>query len=116
MWTPTDNEFGWTAYVGHRPTLAESRPYVAASRRVDLSGLPPAWIGVGDLDLFYEEDVEYARRLEAAGVPCELHVVPGLYHGGDFIAKTATASIDFHVRLTESLRAAVSPQSAAAVF
>ena len=53
------------------------------ARREDLTGLPPAWIGVGDLDLFHDEDVAYARRLEAAGVPVQLHVEPGMYHGAD---------------------------------
>jgi len=47
----------------------------------DLSGLPPAFIGVGSLDLFHDEDVEYARRLNNAGVGCELIVVPGAFHG-----------------------------------
>ena len=53
------------------------------ARREDLSGLPPAWIGVGDLDLFLEEDLEYARRLEKAGVPVEVVVEPGMHHAAE---------------------------------
>lgn len=83
VWTPASNRYGWTAYLGHRPREHESRPYVAAARRSDLRGLPPAWIGVGDLDLFHEEDLDYARRLRAAGVACALHEAPGMYHGAD---------------------------------
>ena len=61
VWTPGANLFGWTSYLGHPPGLEESRPYAVPARREDLSGLPPAWIGVGDIDLFYEEDVAYAE-------------------------------------------------------
>jgi acetyl esterase/lipase len=51
------------------------------ARRADLSGLPPAWIGVGDIDLFHDEDREYADRLSAAGVDTTLRTVPGAPHG-----------------------------------
>ncbi len=81
VWSPAANVFGWTSYLGHPPRLVEDRPYAVPSRREDLRGLPPAWIGVGDIDLFYEEDVAYAERLQAAGVPCQLEIVPGFYHG-----------------------------------
>ena len=47
----------------------------------DLAGLPPAFISVGALDLFLEENLDYGRRLTRAGVPVELHVYPGAFHG-----------------------------------
>jgi acetyl esterase/lipase len=104
LWTPKANAFGWTAYLGHPPRADGPPDYAVPARRSDLSGLPPAWIGVGGLDLFYEEDVDYARRLEAAGVRCELHVVPGMYHGADAIVAKAPASAAFHASLTAALR------------
>ena len=65
-------------------------PYAAPARREDLTGLPPAWIGVGTLDLFHDEDVAYAARLNASGVPCELFIVEGAFHGFDaMFGKTA---------------------------
>lgn len=82
-WTPASNRFAWTAYLGRPPQAQEERPYAAAARRTDLTGLPPAWLGVGDIDLFYAEDVAYARRLRDAGVECELRVEPGMYHTAD---------------------------------
>ncbi|MFD7323314.1 alpha/beta hydrolase [Streptomyces sp. NPDC059875] len=82
-WTPASNLFAWTAYLGRPPAERDERPYIAAARRGDLTGLPPAWIGVGDIDLFHDEDVEYAHRLHDAGVACELHIEPGMYHGAD---------------------------------
>jgi acetyl esterase/lipase len=108
VWTPASNRFGWTAYLGHRPRHDEQRPYAAAARREDLSGLPPAWIGVGDLDLFHQEDVAYAGRLRAADVPCELVVVPGMYHGADsFLDGRAATMTAFRAGMIEALRRAV---------
>ena len=63
----------------------------------NLTGLPPAFIAVGAIDLFVDEDIEYARRLIAAGVPTELHVVPGAYHGFDLLVPTAAVT----ARMTE---------------
>ncbi|WP_091709381.1 alpha/beta hydrolase [Microbacterium sp. cf046] len=83
IWIPRSNHYGWTSYLGTAPGSAGVSPYAAAARREDLSGLPPAWIGVGTLDLFHDEDLAYARRLNDAGVPCELVVVPGAFHGFD---------------------------------
>ena len=67
----------------------------APSRCEDLTGLPPAWIGVGTLDLFHDEDVAYADRLRSAGVACELDVVPGAFHGFDLIRPKAHVSREF---------------------
>jgi triacylglycerol lipase len=66
--------------------------YAAAARADDLSGLPPTFISVGALDLFLEEDLEYARRLTRAGVAVELHVYPGAFHGFQ-MAPTARVSV-----------------------
>ncbi|MBR8740636.1 alpha/beta hydrolase [Nocardiopsis sp. MG754419] len=90
LWSVTDNRFAWRAYLGRAPGGAGVSPYAAPARRADLSGLPPAWIGVGTLDLFHDEDVTYAERLREAGVPCGLVVLPGAFHGFDALfARTA---------------------------
>ena len=80
-----------------------------AARRTDLTGLPPAWIGVGDLDLFHAEDVAYADRLRAAGVPCDLVVVPGMYHGADGLPGPADSPtmITFTAAKVAALRPAI---------
>ncbi len=88
-WSPKSNRFGWTAYLGREPRMSDAPEYAAPARRTDVAGLPPAWIGVGDLDVFYDEDVAYAEKLKAAGVPCELVTVPGMYHGADGIVQKA---------------------------
>jgi acetyl esterase/lipase len=81
IWTHASNRFGWTALLGQEPGGADISPYAAAARAEDLTGLPAAFIAVGALDLFLEESVTYAQRLIRAGVPTELHLYPGVYHG-----------------------------------
>jgi acetyl esterase/lipase len=81
VWSRQSNTFGWRSYLG--PLYgAEDVPYTAApARATDLSGLPPAFVSVGAVDGFVDEDVDYALRLIRAGVPTELHVYPGACHG-----------------------------------
>lgn len=112
VWSPRSNLFGWTAYLGHVP-MAESAPdYAVPARRADLHGLPPAWIGVGDLDLFHAEDLAYAARLQAAGVPCEVHEVPGMYHGADVLhAYRTPLTAEFLDGMTGALARALSAES-----
>ena len=84
IWTHEHNRFGWAALLGVEPGSAGVSPYAAAARAEDLAGMPRAYIATGGLDLFLEEDLDYARRLMRAGVPVELHVYPGGFHGFDF--------------------------------
>jgi acetyl esterase/lipase len=83
IWTPHNNRFGWACLLGHEPGRDEVSPYAAAARAQDLGGLPPTFISTGALDLFIDEDLVYAQRLIHAGVPTELHVYAGGYHGYD---------------------------------
>ena len=94
-WNRGSNWFGWASLLGHEPGGADVSPYAAAARAEDLAGLPPAYIAVGTLDLFLEENIEYARRLMRAGVPTELHVYPGAYHGFQGLAPEARISKAF---------------------
>ncbi|MGZ7014624.1 MAG: alpha/beta hydrolase [Acidimicrobiales bacterium] len=114
VWTPRSNRFAWTAYLGHAPTVGGAPPYAAPARTDDLTGLPPAWVGVGDLDLFHDEDVDYARRLTEAGVACELHVEPGMYHGADSVLAAAPTSRSVRDRMTAALAAGLGADRPAA--
>ncbi|MEB3032432.1 alpha/beta hydrolase [[Mycobacterium] nativiensis] len=105
LWTAASNGFGWAAYLGG------ADPAVAVpARRDDLSGVAPAWLGVGTLDLFYEEDLAYARRLQEAGVPCELETVDGAFHGFDLLVPKTGVSQSYFASQCASLRRAFTPK------
>lgn len=83
VWDPASNRFGWQCYLGSL-FGGDDVPYHAApSRCEDLAGLPPAYVCVGTLDGFVDEDIDYAVRLNHAGVRTELHVYAGAPHGFD---------------------------------
>ncbi|ASR36529.1 hypothetical protein BAY61_17690 [Prauserella marina] len=109
VWSPSANRFGWSSYLGHPLSAGETRPYAVPARRADLGGLAPAWIGVGDLDLFHDEDVDYAHRLGEAGVDCLLEVVPGMYHGALSLVPGAPSVTAFRASAIRALGAAVNP-------
>jgi acetyl esterase/lipase len=81
VWSREANLFGWTSYLGQQPGGEGIAAYAAAARAEDVSGLPPTYLPVGELDLFLDEDIVYAHRLLQAGVACELHIFPGAIHG-----------------------------------
>ena len=85
-WDREANLAGWNAYLAGNAGGEGVSPYAAPARATDLAGLPPAYVNVGDLDLFVDEDVAYARALADAGVPVELHVYPGAWHGSTSFA------------------------------
>ena len=114
VWTPASNRFGWTAYLGRPPRAADAPLYAAPARTEDLTGLPPAWVGVGGLDLFHAEDVEYADRLRSAGVTCDLYVEPGMYHGADSVRPKAPTSKRFRDVMTAALAAGLGTDLAGA--
>jgi acetyl esterase/lipase len=91
IWNRESNRFGWQAYLGDLYGTADVSHYAAPARCPDLSGLPAAYICVGGADGFRDEDVEYALRLNQASVPTELHVYPGLPHGGMLFVGTDIA-------------------------
>jgi acetyl esterase/lipase len=107
IWTAESNVFGWTSLLGV-PAGSPKVPAGAVPARVEnLSGLPPAFIVVGGIDLFVDEDIEYARRLITAGVPTELHVVPGAYHAYDLLMPKAAVTARFTEYWTTALRRAL---------
>jgi acetyl esterase/lipase len=108
-WSPRSNRWAWTAYLGREPRESDAPEYAAPSRRTDMTGIAPAWIGVGDLEVFHDECVDYARRLEAAGVPCELFTVRGMYHTAEGVNRNAPSMRAFHASMLEFLRNRLQP-------
>ncbi len=106
IWTAADNRLGWSALLG-RPAGSVAPPSGAVPARLtNLAGLPSAFIGVGSIDLFLEEDIDYARRLALAGVASELMVVPGGFHGFDLFSPGASLTQQFNRSWREALRRA----------
>lgn len=92
VWSRAYNKFGWQSYLGDLFGQKEVPIYAAPARADDLSGLPPTYMPVGDLDLFLDENILYARKLTQAGVPTHFHIVPGAYHGFNGFAASAPVS------------------------
>jgi triacylglycerol lipase len=107
VWTAEQNRFGWSCLLGAAPGGSHVSPYAAPARATDLAGLPPAFIAVGALDLFLEEDLDYAQRLARAGVPVELHVYPGAFHGFDMPPHTSRVAQAAVRHSREALRKAL---------
>ncbi|WP_031158485.1 alpha/beta hydrolase [Streptosporangium roseum] len=92
VWNRAANLFGWAALLGDDAGTDGVSPYAAPARATDLSGLPPAYIDVGELEVFRDECVDYAQRLVRAGVSTEFHLYPGAFHGFDMMLPDAEIS------------------------
>jgi acetyl esterase/lipase len=94
VWNRRSNQIGWRSYLGDRAGGPDVPIYAAPARASvdELRGLPPAYIDVGELDPFRDEDVAYAMRLIEAGVTCELHLTPGAFHGSEMAVPDAPSS------------------------
>lgn len=82
IWDRAGNIQAWEWYLGGQ----KADQYAAPARAEDLSNLPPAFIDVGTVDMFRDEDIAFAQRLMQAGVPTELHINPGSYHAAETFA------------------------------
>jgi acetyl esterase/lipase len=104
VWDGWANAEGWQALLGERWASECAEPYAAPARASDLAGLPAAWIDVGELDSLRDEDILYALRLMQAGVPTELRVYPGAFHGWEVFVPDADISVRAVAERTAALR------------
>lgn len=91
-WTYDNNHTGWRALLGDQIGGTTVSPVVVPGRLTEFAGLAPAYIEVGELDIFRDESIAYATGLMSAGVSCELHVYPGAPHGYDLLSLEASLS------------------------
>jgi acetyl esterase/lipase len=82
IWDRAGNREAWDWYLGGKP----ADEYAAPARAKDVSSLPPAFIDVGEMDAFRDEDLMFAQRLLHSGVPCEFRIYPGAYHASEIFA------------------------------
>jgi triacylglycerol lipase len=92
IWTRAKNQFGWSSLRGDYAPADARKGWFSPALAEDLAGLAPAYIATGALDLFLDEDLDYARRLIDAGVKTELHVYPGAIHAFELVPDTALAA------------------------
>ena len=100
VWGYDDNVTGWGALLGSKAGQADAGDgsgkggisYAAPARATSLAGLPDAYIEVGALDIFRDEDIKYSQRLVAAGVMTEFHLYPGVPHAFEAIAPEAAVT------------------------
>jgi acetyl esterase/lipase len=104
VWSARDNRMGWGALLGDRVGTDDVSHYAAPARAADLSGLPPTFIDVGEVEVFRDECVDYAQRLLTAGVSTELHVYPGAYHGFEGFAPDSALARQAAANRLEALR------------
>ncbi len=112
IWDRHTNLLAWQIILGDAAGGPDVPAYAAPARASDLAGLPPTFVAVAELDVFRDEDTDYAARLAAAGVPTELHAYPGAYHAFDVFAPDADVSKRFQEAwcgfITRQLHAAAS--------
>lgn len=106
LWDAAANRYGWSSFLGAEAGGPDVPVAGVPARVEDLSRLPPAWIGVGGVDLFVMEDIDYAERLIAAGIATELLVVPRAFHAFDRIVPDAAISKRFTKAKMDALRRA----------
>jgi acetyl esterase/lipase len=107
VWNNRANRFGWGSYLGHAPGESDDRPYVVPARRESLADLPPAWLYSGDIELFHDEIVDYAERLQRDGVDVVSEIVPGAAHGFENWAHSTRLARDLVGRAQQWLAAAL---------
>ncbi|MDE2635478.1 MAG: alpha/beta hydrolase fold domain-containing protein, partial [Chloroflexota bacterium] len=97
----------WKMYLGEEYGTDKVSPYAAAARATDFRNLPPAFVSVGALDLFRDENIDYAQRLMAAGVPTDLQVYPGMIHGAEMSVPDAAVSRRMRTEYRDAMKRAI---------
>ncbi len=107
IWNREVSFKAWKMYLGDEYGSENVSPYAAAARAEDLTNLPPALVTVGAMDLFRDENIDYAQRLMAAGVPTDLQVFAGMFHGAEMLVPEAAASKQMRLGYLTSLKRAI---------
>ena len=106
IWTPENNIFGWSSYLGCAAGEVDVPKGSVPARQKDVFGLPPTLIATGSLDLFVQENLEYAKQLKEQGVAVETKLFDGAYHGFNVIMPDAEISREFQAFCVKGLKAA----------
>jgi acetyl esterase len=111
VWNRPAAIVSWDSYLGPgKRGTADVPVYAAPAQATDLTGLPPAYVSAMEFDPLRDEDIAYAQALLAAGVPTELHLFPGTFHGSSIVATAAVTKREADEALTVLRRALALPQ------
>lgn len=113
VWSNRMNRTAWRSYLGCEPGSAGVPAYAAPARRGDLAGLPPTFVGVGDIDLFYDEAQSYADRLRRQGVAVTFETVKGAPHGFEELARETDIARAYLAKAFDWLRRMIASSAAA---
>ena len=100
-WNTKRNKKAWKRYLRDAVGTDIVSCYAAPARREDMSGLPPCYTYVGDIEPFYCETVDYVRRLCDAGTPAECDVYKGWFHAYDLFFPAKKTVKDAAARFEE---------------
>lgn len=112
-WDARSNRTGWEALLGPGCGGPGIPACAAPAREADLAGLPAAYIDAGAVETFRDEAVDYAARLMRAGVPVELHVWAGAFHGFDLLAPDSAVARSAKAARIDYLRRRLAAREAA---
>ncbi|AGP53278.1 alpha/beta hydrolase [Streptomyces rapamycinicus] len=99
-----ENEYAWAAVLGDRTGAADVHPYSSPGRATDVAGLPDTFIAVAQYDVFRDENIDFAQRLIAAGVPVDLHLYAHAFHAWDMFAPNSALATTFERTWHDYLR------------
>jgi acetyl esterase/lipase len=106
IWSYDDSRTAWPALLGEAAGGPGVPVTAAPARLEDATGLPPAYLEIGQIDAFRDETAAYAITLSRAGVPVEFHLHPGVPHEFDsiaFEADVARRAIADRIRVLKSI-------------
>ena len=103
VWTPEFNRIGWSMLKGGKNIAAKDMPYYSAATAKNLAGLPRTYMMVGDLDLFVNEDVDYANRLVQAGAKTDFQLISGVYHAFEMLNPNSPQTKAYKAARTDAI-------------
>lgn len=107
LWNRQNAIDSWHHYLGADVDRNQMSEYAAPARARDLAGLPPAYIAVSSFDPLRDEGIDYAQRLTQAGVPTELQLSPGTFHGSSGVFPQTAISQRINADYTAAIRRAL---------
>ena len=85
IWTKEASEGAWRQYLGD---VTKASPYIPSRAVAEL--MPPTFVIVNPADPLRDEGIHFAVDLADAGVPTELHMYAGTFHGALSVPGTNT--------------------------